>query len=178
MLKKLLIGLVFVTFVALIFIFPGELMSSDDLNSYTLNKAYLAKNKESYARCYNSVNYGASVLIDIELSLKSEYFNDPRVSSEKMKEAEISFMNIIKKKSNKTINDYESAYKNIEDIRNKSVSLKAGWRTFVFSGKDQSITFNEIYLYSPTSAHMTVAFNDYIFTTNEAKMFYMEQLSL
>jgi hypothetical protein len=71
-------------------------MSSSDMSDYTLSKAYLAKNTEQYARCYNSVNYGVSGLTDIEIALMGEYFNDPRVSSETMKPIQESFMNGIK----------------------------------------------------------------------------------
>ena len=164
--------------IGLLFIFPGDTMNSDDIRDFTLSKAYLAKNTEQYARCYNSVNYGTSVLTDIELALMSEYFNDPRVSSETMKPVEQSFMNGIKQKCDKSINDYESAYKKVEAIQQKSESLKVGWRTFVFGGANQSIPPSEISQYSPANARMTVAFNDNIFTADEAKMFYKDQLGL
>ena len=158
--------------------FPGDTMSSEDMSDYTLGKAYLAKNTEQYARCYNSVNYGTSGLIDVELALMAEHFNDQRVSSDTMKPIEQSFMNGVKQKCDKSINDYESAYKKIEAIQQKSESLKVGWRTFVFGGANHSIPSSEIFRYSPASARMTVAFNDYVFTADEAKSFYMEQLGL
>ena len=178
MLKGLLIGFSVLVVVGLLFIFPGDAMSSDDMRDYTLSKAYLAKNTEQYARCYNSVNYGASGLTDIELALMSEYFNDSQVSSETMKPVEQSFMNGIKQKCDKSINDYESAYKKAEAVQHKSESLKVGWRTFVFGGGSQSIPSSEVSQYSPASARMTVSFNDYIFTSDEAKTFYKEQLGL
>lgn len=178
MLKKLLVGLVVIVFIVLIFIFPGESMNADDLNSYVINKAYLAKNGESYARCYNSVNYGTSGLIDVELSLKSEYFNDPRVSTEKIKKVETSFMNNIKQKCNKTISDYESAYENAEEIQKKSESLSVGWRTFLFSGNNQLPPVSELAQYSPTRTRITLSFNDYIFSDADVRSFYEEQLGL
>ena len=178
MLKGLLIGFGVLIVVGLLFMFPGDYMNSDDMREYTLSKAYLEKNAEQYARCYNSVNYGASGLTDIEIALMSEYFNDPRVSSETIKPVEQRFMNGIKQKCDKSINDYESAYKKAETVQQKSGSLKVGWRTFVFGGGNQSIPSSEISQYSPASARMTVAFNDYIFTADEAKAFYREQLEL
>lgn len=178
MFKKLLVGLVIIVLIILVFIFPGETMSTIDLNNYVINKAYLAKNGESYARCYNSVNYGTSGLIDVELSLKSEYFNDPRVSYEKIKEVENNFLNSIKQRCDKTISDYESAYKKADEIQKKSNSLNIGWQTFLFGGGSWSISSNEISSYSPTSARMIVAFNDYVFTYDEARKFYKEKLGL
>lgn len=178
MLKGLLIGICVLVVAGLLFMFPGDTMSSDDMRDYTLSKAYLSKNTEQYARCYNSVNYGTSGLIDIELALMSEHFNDPRVNSEKMKPVEQSFMNEIKQKCDKSINDYESAYKKAETIQSKSESLKFGWRTFVFGGGNQSIPFSEVSRYSPANARMAVAFNDYVFTADEAKAFYKERLGL
>ena len=178
MLKNLLIGVCIVAFIGLLFVFPGDAMSSSDLNDYAMNKAYLTKNTKVYARCYNSVNYGTSGLIDVELSLMGEYFNDPRVISESMKPIEQKFMDGIKQKCDKTINDYESAYKKVEAVQKKSENLKLGWQTFLFGGRNQSIPSSEISQYSPANARMTVAFNDYVFTTDEARSFYKEQLGL
>lgn len=178
MLKGLLIGLCVWVVAGLLFMFPGDAMSSNDMRDYTLSKAYLAKNTEQYARCYNSVNYGISELTDVELALMSEYFNDPRVSSETMKPVEQSFVDGIKQKCDKSINDYESAYNKAEAVQQKSESLKVGWRTFVFGGGNQSIPASEISEYSPASARMKVPFNDYMFTVDEVKKFYMEQLGL
>lgn len=178
MLKGLLVGLGALVVVGLLFMFPGDAMSSDDMQEYTLSKAYLAKNTVQYARCYNSVNYGASGLGDVEISLMSEYFNDPRVSSERMKQVKQSFMNGIKQKCGKPINDYESAYKKAETIQSKSENLKVGWRTFVFDGGNQLIPSSEIYQYVPANARMTIAFNDYVFTFDEAKTYYVKQLGL
>lgn len=48
----------------------------------------------------------------------------------------------------------------------------------MFGGGNQSIPSSEISQYSPASARMTVAFNDYVFSADEAKDFYKEQLGL
>ena len=178
MFRNLLIGVCILIGIGLLFIFPGDTMSSSDMSDYTLTKAYLAKNAEQYARCYNSVNYGVSGLTDIEVALMGEHLNDPRVTMETMKPVETSFMNSIKQKCDKPISDYESAYKKAEAVQEKSESLKVGWRTFMFGGGNQSIPASEILQYSPASARMRVAFNDYIFTADEAKAFYREQLRL
>ena len=178
MLKGLLISIGVLVVLVLFIMFPGGVMNSDDISDYTLSKAYLAKNTEQYARCYNSVNYGTSGLIDVELALTSEYFNDQRVSSETMKPVEESFMNTVKQKCNKPIADYESAYNKAQVIQEKSGNLSVGWRTFIFGGSGQSIPASEVLQYSPARARMSVAFNDYIFTEDEAKVFYKEQLRL
>ena len=87
-------------------------------------------------------------------------------------------MNEIKQKCDKSIDDYESAYRKAETIQSKSESLKLGWRTFVFGGGSQTIPSSEISHYSPPNARMTIPFNDYVFTADEAKTFYKEQLGL
>lgn len=178
MLKGLLIVIGILVVLALFFVFPGGTMSSDDMSDYTLSKAYLAKNTEQYARCYNSVNYGTSGLIDVELALTSEYFNDQRVSSESMEPVEENFMNTVKQKCDKPISDYESAYNKAQVIQEKSEKLSFGWRTFVFGGSSQSIPASEVLQYSPANVRMSLAFNDYIFTEAEVKLFYKEQLGL
>jgi len=178
MLKGLLIGFCVVVVAVILFMFPGDAMSSDDMRDYTLSKAYLVKNTEQYARCYNSVNHGTSGLSDVELALMSEYFNDPRVTSEAMETVEESFLNDIKQECNESISKYESAYNTAEEIQEKSESLSVGWRTFVFGGGNQSIPASEVLEYSPARARMSLAFNDYIFTQDEAERFYREQLGL
>lgn len=178
MLRGLLIGFGALVVVGLLLMFPGDVMNSDDMREYTLSKAYLEKNTKQYAQCYNSVNYGASGLTDIELALMSEYFNDPRVSPATMQPVQDSFMKGVGQKCNKSISDYESTYKKAEMIQEKSVSLQVGWRTFVFGGSDQKIPAREILSYSPTNTRMILAFNDYVFTVDEAKAFYKKQLRL
>lgn len=178
MLKGFLIGICVLVVIVLLFMFPGSVMGSEDISDYTLSKAYLAKNTEQYARCYNSINYGTSGLIDVEFALRSEYFNDLRVNSETMKPVRKSFLDGVNQKCNKPISEYESTYQKLEEIQKKSESLSAGWRTFVFGGGSQSIPANEILQYSPARARMTLAFNDYIFTADEANLFYKEQLGL
>lgn len=158
--------------------FPGDVMSSDDMRDYTLSKAYLAKNTEQYARCYNSVNYGISGLTDVELELMGEYFNDPRVSSETMKPVEQSFMNEIKQKCDKSISDYESAYEKADAIQSKSESLNVGWRTFVLGGGNRAIPSSDISQYSPSHARLETSFNDYVFTDQEATEYFKKQLNL
>jgi len=48
----------------------------------------------------------------------------------------------------------------------------------MFGGPDQKILANEISQYNPARARMTLAFNDHVFTADEAKSFYKEQLGL
>lgn len=178
MLKGLLISFCAVVIIGLIFMFPGETMSSGDMKEYTLSRAYLAKNTEHYARCYNSVHHGSSGLINVEIALMGEYFNDQRVNSEAMKPIGESFLNDAKLECEKTISDYESAYEALEVIQMKSESLSVGWRTFIFGGGNQSISVNEVLQYSPARARMSLAFNDYTFTEDQARAFYKEQLGL
>lgn len=48
----------------------------------------------------------------------------------------------------------------------------------MFGSGNKSIPSIEISQYRPASARMTVAFNDYVFTADEVKTFYKEQLGL
>lgn len=176
--KSVLISFCILVVAGFLFMFRGDTMSPDDMRSYTLSKAYLEKNTEQYARCYNSINYGTSGLIDIELALMSEYFNDSRVNSEQMKPVAERFMNDIKRKCEKPINDYESAYNKVEAVQKKSESLAIGWRTFVFGGGQQFIPMSSVMPYSPPSARLTVSFNDYVFTEQEAIDYFKKELSL
>lgn len=162
----------------LLFASPGDTMSSSDMSDYILSRAYLVKNTELYTRCYNSINHGTSGLIDVELALKSEHFNDPRVSFEKMKSIEKSFLNGIKQKCDSSIDDYESAYEKVEEVQKRSESLRVGWRTFLFGGGTQVIPTSEVFQYDPGRVRMTTPFNSYIFTLDEAKAFYEERLGL
>ncbi len=42
--------------------------SMEVANKHTLAMAYMGENKESYAKCYNSINYGSSTIGKVSLS--------------------------------------------------------------------------------------------------------------
>jgi hypothetical protein len=153
---------------------PNPQAASDLLDKTT----YLAKSKESYARCYNSINYGTSLIGDIRLKILSENFYDKSINSDRLDTVEKSFMDTVKAKCQKTVYDYQQAYdKAIGDQEEMHSSTNAIWN-FLFGSANGQPTPQELNSFAPARARMSIAFNDYIFTEQEVKEYFNQQLGL
>ncbi len=178
MVKGILISIAVAIVLAVAFFFPGDTMSSDEVNEFTVSRAYLAKNMQAYAVCYNSVNYGESGLYSLELNLKGEYWNDPRVTVESLEAARSNFMDLINEKCDPVMDEYEANYNSALAIQKKSQSLAVGWRTFLLGGGNQGISSDGIDQYEPGNARKALPFNSYIYTETDAADYYDEYLGL
>jgi len=138
--------------------------------------AYLTKSKESYARCYNSINYGTTLIGDVRLAIKDENFNDDSITSERLNAIENTFMDTVKSKCQKTVDDYQQSYDaaviNHEEIQSSSNTL---WSLFFGSANSQlpSQSLNSL---APASVRMELAYSDCIFTEQDVKRYFEEQL--
>ena len=152
--------------------------NSDTTSDLIKQTAYLTKSKESYARCYNSTNYGTSLIGDVRLTIKGENFNDDSVTSERLDIIENSFMNTIKDECQKKVDDYQQAYdRAIEDQEEINSPSNALWK-FLFGFTQTQPSFQDLSLYSPALARTTVAFNDYVFTDQQVKTYFEKELGL
>jgi hypothetical protein len=144
-----------------------------------LNKtAYLAKSSESYARCYNSINYGTSLIGDVRLQILSDNFYDKSITSDRLDIIQNSFMESVKQKCQKTVDDYQQAYdgatKDKEEINSSENAL---WN-FLFGFTRNRSTTQDLSTYAPARARMTIPFNDYVFTQEQVQDYFKEQLGL
>lgn len=162
---------------AIIFI-PSGTAKSSTVNDYMASKAYLSKNGESYARCYNSINYGASVLTDVRLAILSENFSDSSITPLRLDTIQESFMKTVKDRCQKTVDAYENAYDKANRSLTEIKDTETSWWTLVTGSSGRELTTDNLDGYLPASARITVAFNDVVFTNQEAKQYFRTQLGL
>jgi len=143
-----------------------------------LKTAYLNKSQENYARCYGSINYGTSLIGDVRLQIKSENFYDDSITVDRLDTIQSSFMDSVKQECQKTVDDYQQSYDQAlsyqEEINSSSNAL---WN-FLFGSAGNQSSSQDLSSYSPALARMTVAFGDYVFTEQEVKDYFDEQLGL
>lgn len=87
--------------------------AGDKVNKATLASAYLEKSKDYYAKCYNSINYGPSVVGDVGLSHYS--YNSTNEEKAKIKAVEDEYNQQIKTKCQQSVSDYESQYQTYKE---------------------------------------------------------------
>lgn len=160
----------------LYFYFTGG--SNPQTPSDLLTTSYLEKSKESYARCYNSINYGTSLIGGVRLSILSENFYDKSINSERLDTIEKSFMDTVKLECQKTVDDYQLAYdKAVKDQEEVQSSTNALWN-FLFGSANGQPSVQDLSPFDPARARMSIAFNDYVFTEQEVKDYFNQQLGL
>jgi hypothetical protein len=93
--------------------------AGDKVNNAILASAYLEKNKDGYAKCYNSINYGPSVVGDVALSHYS--YNSTDEEKAKIKSIENEYNQQIKSKCQQVVTDFENQYKTYKQNTQDSV---------------------------------------------------------
>lgn len=152
--------------------------NSDTSSDLVKQTAYLSKSKESYARCYNSINYGTSLIGDVRLTIKGENFNDDSITSERLDVIEKSFMDTVKLRCQKIVDDYQKSYhKATEDQKDIQSSTNSLWG-FLFGSVNSQPSTQELDSLAPASVRMTITYNDFVFTEQEVKSYFNEQLGL
>jgi|GEM_PF-1309570 len=164
--------------VGVLFIYRTGGANPQTANDLLDKTAYLSKSKDGYSRCYNSINYGTSLIGDVRLQIKSENFNNDSITSDRLDAIEKSFMDTVKLECQKTVDDYQLAYdKAVKDQEELQSSTNALWN-FLFGSANGQTSTQDLSSFEPTRARMSIAFNDYVFTKQEVKDYFDEQLSL
>lgn len=147
-------------------------------NDLLLQTAYLSKSKESYARCYNSINYGTSLIGDVRLQIKGENFNNDSITSDRLDTVEKSFMDSVKLECQKTVDDYQQSYDTaVKDQQEIQKSRNVLW-SFFFGSVHSDGSNQDVSLFEPMRARMDVAFNEYVFTEQQVKDYFEQELGL
>lgn len=162
--------------VAYVYITGG--VNSETVSDLNLQTEYLKKNDESYARCYNSVNYGASLLGNVRLRVLSENFNNISITSARLDAIQEKFMSGVKAKCQKSINDYELAYKKATTDQHEINSAQNAFLDYFFGSARGLPSMDDLSSYAPASARIRLAFNDCIFTEKDAKEYFETELGI
>jgi hypothetical protein len=169
-----LVGILVIVIGALLLL-PNGTVDQSTVNEYTVQKAYLSKKGESYARCYNSINYGSVTIGDARLALRTpENFNT--IDNNKLDEIEVSFVKSVKDKCQKTVDDYETTYKNLQATQEKIQNTETAWWVLLLGSPTRQLGIEDISRLEPSLARMQVPFNDFIFTKAEAVDYFQERL--
>ncbi len=164
--------------VGAIFFYVSGGPNPDTANKLMIQTAYLAKSKESYARCYNSINHGTSLIGDVRLEIKGENFNNDSINSDRLDEVETSFMDTVKLECQKSVDEYHAAYNSAVKYQNEMESSGNGLWNILFGAASGRLSVEDLSTLEPSYARMTIAFNDYIFTEQQVKEYFEEQLGI
>jgi hypothetical protein len=125
--------------------------AGNKVNSALLASAYLEKNKDGYAKCYNSINYGPSVVGDVALSHYS--YNSTDEEKAKIKSIENEYNQQIKSKCQQVVTDFENQYQiykqntqdSVDNFEPSVVRIHAGnpLENFIFTRAEVEQYFNE-----------------------------------
>ena len=164
--------------VGAIFFYVTGGSNPETANKLMTQTAYLAKSKESYARCYNSINHGTSLIGDVRLEIKGEHFNDDSITSDHLNEIETSFMDTVKLECQKTVDEYQGAYDSAVRYQDEVESSSNGLWSFLFGSANSQLSTNDLSLFEPAYARMSIAFDEYVFTELQVKDYFNERLGL
>lgn len=164
--------------VGVLFIYRTGGANPQTANDLLDKTAYLSKSKDGYSRCYNSINYGTSLIGDVRLQIKSENFNNDSITSDRLNVIEKSFMDSVKLECQKTVDDYQQAYDMaVKDQKEIQSSSNALWN-FFFGSMSSRPSTHDLSSLEPARARMSAAFNDYVFTEEQIKSYFEKQLEL
>lgn len=149
--------------------------SMEVANKNTLARAYMAKNKDSYAKCYNSINYGSSTIGKVSLSYLT--FDTDDATKAKLKFTEESYTQKIKDQCQKQVSDYETSFSDYkstaEEIAKSSQSLLDK-----MLGSTPEIDSSDLRQYDPPVVRLTSGFalTNTVFTEQDVADYFEEQL--
>jgi hypothetical protein len=164
--------------VGVIYFYLTSGSNPETANKLMIQTSYLAKSKESYARCYNSINHGTSLIGDVRLEIKRENFNNDSITSDRLDEIEKSFMDSVKLQCQKTVDDYQTAYDSAVIYQDEIEDSSNGMWNFLFGSANGQASTQDLSLIEPAYARMSLSFNDYVFTEQQVKGYFISQLGL
>ncbi len=144
-------------------------------NKNTLAWAYMDKNKEQYAKCYNSVNSGSVVIGRVSFSYLT--YNMSETDKNKLKTAEEAFKADIKARCQQQITDYET---NFETYKSSTIEIANTNQSLLSKMLGNKVNTDEISFreYQPS----IVAFmngsplSNHIFTEDEVKQYFVNEM--
>lgn len=137
----------------------------------TKSQTVLLTTGDQYAKCYNSVNYGSSTVMDVSLTYLK--YNSTDAEKEKLNQIESDFMAEVEDRCSTKISAYEDEYKQYE------TSVKeyeeSGWINFLVGGSVVETPPEDL---SPSRVRMNAGFplTTLIFTKEEVNQYFAERV--
>ena len=149
--------------------------SMEITNKNTLAKAYMEKNKESYAQCYNSINYGSSTIGKVSLSYLT--YNTTDATKAKLKATEDSYAKKIKEQCQKQVTDYETSFKDYKSTSEEIAKSSQSLLNKMMGGKPD-VDASDLRQYDPPVVRLTSGFalTNTVFTEQDVTDYFKEQM--
>jgi len=143
-----------------------------------LIEAKLNKSTEKYAKCYNSVNYGTSLIGDVRLKIIGENFYDDSITPQRLDVIQESFMDTVRSKCDATIAGYENDYDEYKRL-SEQTGETASWLSLLIGGTQSPSIGNKLTEFDPSMVRVFSgsSFNNYIFTKEEVEIYFSEKLA-
>jgi hypothetical protein len=137
----------------------------------TKSQTTLIASEDEYAKCYNSVNYGSSTVMDVSLSYLK--YDSTDAEKEKLNQIESDFMNEIEATCTKAVSDYEDEYRRYES--SVVEYEKSGWINFLIGGGVVETSTGDL---APDRVRMNAGFplTTLIFTKEDVQKFFDQRV--
>lgn len=140
-----------------------------------LAKAYMEKNKESYAKCYNSVNYGSNIIGKVSFSYLTSTTTDTTLA--KLKDIEANYAKKIKEQCQKQLDDYENSF---NDYKSTSEEIAKSSQSLLdkMLGGTPDVDSSDLRQYDPPLVRLTSGFalTNTVFTEQDVADYFKEEL--
>lgn len=149
--------------------------SMEVANKNTLARAYMEKNKDSYAKCYNSINYGSGIIGKVSLSYLT--YNTDDATKAKLKSTEESYTQKIKDQCQKQVTDYETSFSDYKSTSEEIAVSSQSLLDKMLGGKPETDSA-DLRQYDPPLVRLMSgsAFTNTVFTEQEVTDYFKEQL--
>ena len=139
--------------------------------SVTKSQTLLLASGDQYAKCYNSVNYGSSMVMDVSLTYLK--WNSSEAEKTRLDQIETDFMTEVEEKCNSKVSAYENEYKAYE--AKVAEYEKSGWINFLVGGSVVGTNAEDL---SPSRVRMNAGFplSTLIFTKEEVNQYFAERV--
>jgi hypothetical protein len=149
--------------------------SMEIANKNTLAKAYMEKNKDSYAKCYNSINYGSSTIGSVSMSYLT--YNTDEATKAKLKALETSYAAKIKDQCQKQVEEYETSFSDYKSTSEEIAVSSQSLLDKMLGGKPETDSA-DLRQYDPPLVRLMSgsAFTNTVFTEQEVKDYFKQEL--
>lgn len=149
--------------------------SMEIANKNTLARAYMEKNKDSYAKCYNSINYGSSTIGKVSLSYLT--YNTDDATKAKLKTTEESYAQKIRDQCQKQVTDYETSFTDYKSTSEEIAKSSQSLLDKMLGGKPE-VDDTDLRQYDPPVVRIMSGFalTNTVFTEQDVTDYFKEQL--
>lgn len=144
-----------------------------------LLEATMYKSTDKYAECYNSINYGTTMIGNVRLDIIGQNFGNDSITIERLDKIEESFMDGVKAECNATVADYENKYVEYKRLSDET-SETANWLSFLVGGSQNQTIGNKLTEFEPSMVRVLSgnSLENFIFTKEDVEKYFREQLGL